>query len=83
MHCASIYMEKKMGYMKRNCEKVYTNFRSEITDTSQHILLHQISKFHKPTPLRFMKNVSAGTLVGTPLHKYKGVGNENNQNTKR
>ena len=78
-----LFGDKNWVIMKKNCEKVYTNFRSEITDTSQHILLHQISKFHKPTPLKIMKNVSAGTLVGTPLHKYKGVGNENNQNTKR
>ena len=75
MHCASLYGVK---IMKKVNEKVYTNFRSEITDTSQPILLHHISKFHKPTPLKIMKNVSAGTLVGTPLHNYGEIRHENN-----
>ena len=64
MHCASLYGVK---IMKKVNEKVYTNFRSEITDTSQPILLHQISKFHKPTPIRFMK-MCVGKLV-TSLHR--------------
>ena len=64
MHCASLFGE---ATMKKVNEKVYTNFRSEITDNSQHILLHQISKFHKPTPIRFMK-MCVGKLV-TSLHR--------------
>ena len=71
-----LFGDKNWVIMKKNCEKVYTNFRSEITDTSQHILLHQISKFHKPTPIRFMK-MCVGKLV-TSLHRIKDkeFGNE-------
>ena len=62
--------------MNINCEKVNTNFRYEITGDRQHILLHQISKFHKPTPIRFMK-MCVGKLV-TSLHQInsKEFGNE-------
>ena len=64
MHCAALFGEATMNI---NCEKVNTNFRYEITGDRQHILLHQISKFHKPTPIRFMK-MCVGKLV-TSLHR--------------
>ena len=54
--------------MKKNSEKkVYTNHGNEITGDRQHLLFHQISKFHKPTPIRFMK-MCVGKLV-TSLHR--------------